>query len=150
MLSSCNFFFLFNPFAAVTHHSPLLPAVCPLCQWSVASVHREWVGGVARLVDVSLLEATKPRLCCCWCKKPLHAGQHSLVQDTAGHRSQGRLPLWGETLTLHTSIKGKGNLYFHLHTNKLIWMCVCIFIFFNRDFWIFRWFVKLSKCCSVS
>lgn len=90
-----NFFFVW-PFCCCYSSLPS-PSVSLPCQWSVASVHGERVGGVARLVDVSLLEAAKLRPCCC--EKPLHAVKHRLVQDTARHRSQGRFPLWGKTLT---------------------------------------------------
>lgn len=120
------------------------PSVSLLCQQSVASVHWERVGSVARLVDVSLLETAKLWLCCC--EKPLHAVKHRLLQDTACHRSQGRFPLRGKTLPCQASTKGKER------GENLINTVIHIQIFFQifRYFWIFRCFVKSSKHSRVS
>lgn len=67
---------------------------CFLFQWWVESVFRQWVGGPFGLVALYLLERKEPRPQCP--QGHLHAVQHRLLQNPAGHCLEGGFSLWGE------------------------------------------------------
>lgn len=73
------------------------PQECPGCflfQWWMESVFRQWVGGPLGLVALYLLERKEPRS-----QRPqghVHAVQHRLLQNLAGHCLKGGFSLWGE------------------------------------------------------
>lgn len=64
-------------------------------QRQVAGLFWQRAGCPAGLVAVPLLEAEEHGTGTCRSQERLHAGQHGVLQDPAGHRTQGRVPLRG-------------------------------------------------------